>query len=94
MAAEPQSTGRPKSAKLGRTSLAPTDAARIVPAGPARAKKHGTRSGNPIGRPRNSSDRTASQVLKLRRQGWGLLRIGRELKIGTGTVQRILAERG
>ena len=65
-----------------------------VTAGMARAKKYGTRSGNPIGRPRNSSERTAGQVLKLRRQGWGLLRIGRELKIGTGTVQRILAERG
>jgi DNA invertase Pin-like site-specific DNA recombinase len=65
-----------------------------VTAGLARAKKHGTRSGKPIGRPRNSSERTASQVLRLRRQGWGLMRIGRELKIGTGTVQRILAERG
>ena len=65
-----------------------------VTAGLARAKKHGTRSGNPIGRPRNSSEHTASRVLNLRRQGWGLLRIGRELKIGAVTVQRILAERG
>jgi len=29
----------------------------------------------------------------MRRQGWGLLRIGRKLHIGTGTVQRIIAER-
>jgi DNA invertase Pin-like site-specific DNA recombinase len=76
-------------AELGRAMIGE----RVI-AGLARAKKHGARSGNPIGRPRNISERTASQALKLRRQGWGLLRIGRALKIGTGTVQRILAERG
>jgi DNA invertase Pin-like site-specific DNA recombinase len=65
-----------------------------VTTGLARAKKHGTRSGNPISRPRNGSERTAGQVLRLRRQGWGLTRIGREPKIGAGTVQRILTERG
>lgn len=65
-----------------------------VTAGLARAKKHGTRSGNPIGRPRNSSERTARQVMALRRQGWGKQRIGRKLRIGTGTVQRIVEERG
>ena len=68
--------------------------ANVTPARLAWAKKHSTRSGNPIERPRNSSERTAGHVLKLRRRGWGLMRIGRELKIGTGTVQRILAERG
>jgi DNA invertase Pin-like site-specific DNA recombinase len=62
-------------------------------AGLARAKKHGTCSGKPIGRPRNGSERLASRMLKLRHQGWGLLRIGRELRIGTRTVQRILSER-
>ena len=62
-----------------------------VTAGLARARKHGTKSGNPIGRPRNSSERTAGRVMALRRQGWGVLRIGRELEIGTGTAQRIIS---
>jgi len=65
-----------------------------VTAGLARARKEGTRSGKPIGRPRNSSERTARQVVAMRRKGKGLVRIGRELHIGTGTVQRIIAERG
>ena len=43
---------------------------------------------------RTRSERAAGQVLTLRRQGRGLLRIRREPKIGTGTVWRILAERG
>jgi hypothetical protein len=55
-----------------------------VTAGLARAKKHGTRSGNPIGRPRNSSERTASQVLMLRRQGWGLLPSGENSRSAPG----------
>jgi len=65
-----------------------------VTASLAGARKEGTRSGKPIGRPRNSSERTARQGLAMRRQGKGLVNIGGELHIGTGTVQPIIAERG
>jgi DNA invertase Pin-like site-specific DNA recombinase len=64
-----------------------------VTAGLARARKQDTRSGKPTGRPRNCSTRTAPGHIT-QASGTGLPRIGRELRIGTWTVQRIIAERG
>jgi DNA invertase Pin-like site-specific DNA recombinase len=62
-----------------------------VRTGVARAKRDGTKSGKPIGRPRLSRDlEIAAQ--KLLREGIGILKVARALKIGTGTVSRISSE--
>jgi len=55
--------------------------------GKERLHKNGTVK-KPIGRPRISSD-IENNVKKLRAQDWGVNRIARELKIGSGTVRRI-----
>jgi len=57
-----------------------------VKAGLARTKAKGTK----LGRPR-TSPKTEEQILKLRNQGMGMLRIGKELGIGTGVVQRVVS---
>jgi DNA invertase Pin-like site-specific DNA recombinase len=62
-----------------------------VRAGVVRAKRLGTKSGRPIGRPR-LSDEKAIAARKLLKDGFGILRVARTLKIGTGTVSRISAE--
>jgi DNA invertase Pin-like site-specific DNA recombinase len=56
----------------------------------ARAKRMGTKSGRPIGRPRlDQAKEVAAQ--ELLRSGMGILKVARALKIGTGTVSRISA---
>jgi len=57
-----------------------------VKAGLARTKAKGTK----LGRPR-TSPKTEAQILKLRNEGMGMLRIGKELGIGTGVVQRVVS---
>lgn len=59
-----------------------------VRTGVARAKRLGTKSGRAIGRPRTTEEVEAA-VQKMLRDGVGKLKIGRMLKIGTGTVSRI-----
>src|SRR5579859_5616837 len=59
-----------------------------VRTGVARAKRNGTKSGKPIGRPRLSHDKELI-AKKLLGGGMGILRVARTLKIGTGTVSRI-----
>ena len=56
-----------------------------VKAGLARTKAKGTK----LGRPKVSAEREA-QILKLRSKGKGMLAIGKELGIGTSTVQRVV----
>ncbi len=57
-----------------------------IHAGLARAKEHGTKSGNPIGRPR-IPDKTLAAIHAARAQGKGIKRIARDLGVGVGTVQ-------
>jgi DNA invertase Pin-like site-specific DNA recombinase len=59
-----------------------------VMAGLEHAKKSGTKSGRPIGRPRRVFDR--ERVLRLRREGRSLRSIAEELGLGLGTVTRTL----
>jgi len=62
-----------------------------VRTGVARAKKNGTKSGRPIGRPRLSEDKVIDAQTLLGK-GMGILKVARTLKIGTGTVSRIAEE--
>jgi DNA invertase Pin-like site-specific DNA recombinase len=62
-----------------------------VRTGVARAKRNGTKSGKPIGRPRLSQDQEVA-ARKLLGSGMGILKVARTLKIGTGTVSRISAQ--
>jgi DNA invertase Pin-like site-specific DNA recombinase len=59
-----------------------------VRTGITRAKRNGTKSGRPIGRPRLGRDKEIA-AQKLLRDGMGILKVARTLKIGTGTVSRI-----
>jgi len=56
-----------------------------VKAGLARARSNGTILGRP-----KVSETTERQILRLRQIGMGILRIGRELGVGTSTVQRVI----
>jgi DNA invertase Pin-like site-specific DNA recombinase len=59
-------------------------------AGIARAKRKGTRSGKPIGRPK--VDATVEAAIRAARaNGKGILKIAAELGVGVSTVQRIVA---
>jgi DNA invertase Pin-like site-specific DNA recombinase len=60
-----------------------------VKSGIERAKRTGTKTGRPIGRPKVSLE-IERKVRALRRRGYGLVKIGRELRIGTRTAQRIV----
>ena len=62
-----------------------------VRTGVTRAKRCGTKSGRPIGRPRLSQDKDVA-AQKLLRAGIGIVKVARTLKIGTGTVSRISAQ--
>ncbi len=62
-----------------------------VRAGVARAKRRGTKSGRPIGRPKLDAKREGA-ARKALAAGKGILKVARELGIGTGTVARIAAE--
>lgn len=61
-----------------------------VRSGIARSKITGTKSGKPHGRPMNLSN-PEPQIRKLRAEGLGMLKIAKQLGIGTSTVQRVLA---
>jgi len=62
-----------------------------VRAGVARAKRRGTKSGRPIGRPKLDGKREAAVRAALT-SGTGILKVATTLGIGTGTVSRIAAE--
>ena len=62
-----------------------------VKSGLARAKKHGTKSGKPLGRPKVTG-KTEKAVLTARADGTGKRKIARQLGIGVSTVNRIIAE--
>ena len=57
-----------------------------VKSGLARAKSNG----KTLGRPK-VSDECEEQILNLRSQGMGILKIGKELGVGTSTVQRVIS---
>ena len=57
-----------------------------VKAGLARTRAKGTK----LGRPTVSKEREA-QILELRSDGMGMIKIGKELGVGTSTVQRVIA---
>lgn len=59
-----------------------------IHAGLERAKKHGTRSGKPIGRPRVTT-KVERDVRRLRAQGLGKRKIAGDLGIGVSTVMRV-----
>jgi len=60
-----------------------------VKAGLARTKAKGTKLGRPT-----TSPKTEAQILKLRSKGLGLLKIGKELGVGTSVVQRVVGRSG
>jgi DNA invertase Pin-like site-specific DNA recombinase len=62
-----------------------------VRAGLARAKRKGTRSGKPIGRPKLDPVRDAA-VREALATGTGILKVARTIGVGTGTVARIAGE--
>lgn len=61
-----------------------------VRAGIANARAHGTRSGNPFGRPKAVFPR--EKAGRMRREGFTIRQISKRLKVGVGTVQRALQE--
>ena len=61
-----------------------------VQSGIARSKLTGTKSGKPHGRPPNLSN-PEPHIRKLREEGLSMLKIAKQLGIGTSTVQRVLA---
>ena len=74
-------------------AIAKQERARIserVRAGLDRAKKRGTRSGNPIGRPKAIFRR--DEARDLRKQGWSWSKIARRLGVGVTTVRRACEE--
>lgn len=60
-----------------------------VRAGIANARAHGTRSGNPIGRPKVVFPRDKARAL--RAKGWSFRRLAEKFGVGVGTVLRELA---
>lgn len=62
-----------------------------IHAGIARARVKGTKSGKPIGRPRLNA-KTETAIRAALASGKGILKTARELKLGTGTVQRVKQE--
>ena len=63
-----------------------------VSAGMRAAKTHGTKTGNEIGRPRRVFDR--AEVMRLRARGLSIERVARQMRIGVGTVVRMLKSVG
>jgi len=59
-----------------------------VRSGLARARRVGTKSGRPIGRPRISGAKER-ETEKLLARGWGILRVAKATGLGTGTVARV-----
>jgi len=64
-----------------------------VIAGMRKAAAKGTKSGNPIGRPRVAPE-VEKRIQSLLRTGTGINKTAREAGVGTATVQRIRAEMG
>jgi DNA invertase Pin-like site-specific DNA recombinase len=62
-----------------------------VRTGVARAKRNGTKSGKPIGRPKISSE-LEREIQEALANGQGILSVAKALKVGTGTVARIAKE--
>ena len=62
-----------------------------VRTGVARAKRDGTKTGRPIGRPKLPADKVAA-VKSALATGVGILKVAKSLGLGTGTVNRIAAE--
>ena len=60
-------------------------------AGPAGAKRKGTKSGKPIGRPKLDMKREAA-LREALAAGVGILKAAKTVGVGTGTVSRIDAE--
>jgi len=60
-----------------------------VRSGVARAKRQGTKSGKPIGRPKVSLLKEA-EIKAALSNGEGILKVARKLRVGTGTVSRIV----
>ena len=58
-----------------------------VKAGLARAREQGKTLGRPP-----VSQKIEAKILQLREAGIGMLKIGRTLGVGTGTVQRVVRE--
>ena len=58
-----------------------------VKSGLERAKANG----KTLGRPK-VADEVEEQILELRNQGMGILKIGKELGVGTSTVQRVISQ--
>ena len=61
-----------------------------VISGIARSRLTGTKSGKPHGRPTKLTN-PDPQIRQLRAEGLGMLKIAKQLGIGTSTVQRVLA---
>jgi DNA invertase Pin-like site-specific DNA recombinase len=59
-----------------------------VIAGMEYARQHGTKSGNDIGRPRRVFDR--AEVVRLRENGLSIEKIAGQMRLGVGTVVRVL----
>jgi|SRR5579871_3737362 len=59
-----------------------------VIAGMEYARRHGTKSGNAIGRPKRIFDR--AEVLRLRSTGMSIEMIARQMRLGVGTVVRAI----
>jgi len=56
-----------------------------VKSGLARTKAKGTRLGRPM-----TSPKTEAQIMRLHSKGMGMLKIGKELGVGTSVVQRVV----
>jgi DNA invertase Pin-like site-specific DNA recombinase len=63
-----------------------------IRAGIARARVHGTKTGNPIGRRPISNGKEAAIRTALAAGGKGIIKIAREVGVGVGTVHRIARE--
>jgi len=61
-----------------------------VLAGMEHARRNGTKSGQPVGRPKAVFDR--DEVVKLRREGLSWREISRKLRVGGATVRRAYKE--
>ena len=48
--------------------------------------------GKTLGRPKNDDEKRHAEVMRLRQQGVGILKIARTVGAGTSYVQRIVAE--
>jgi DNA invertase Pin-like site-specific DNA recombinase len=59
-----------------------------VLAGTEYTRRHGTKGGNAIGRPRRVFDR--AEVLRLRASGLSIEEIACQMRLGVGTVVRVL----